>query len=115
VAFSIEVRPGAGHVVLAVTGDVDIATAPQLRARLADTLGRWPGVVVDLDGVGFLDSTGLGVLVAAYNKAAAMGCTLVLARPRTIVRNALRLVQVDTVIGVYGTLAAAVAAATGPV
>lgn len=108
--FGIEVRPEPGYAVLAVRGDVDIATAPDLRARLADTLGSFPAVVVDLADVPFMDSTGLGVLVAAYNRAAAAGCVLVLARPQQIVRNALRLVQIDTVIDVYATLDAAVAA-----
>ena len=109
-AFAIESQPAGSHIVLAVRGDVDIASAPALRKRLADTVGRWPAVVVDLADVPFMDSTGLGVLVAAHNRAAAAGCVLVVARPQQIVRNALRLVQVDTVVDVYDTLDAAVTA-----
>jgi anti-anti-sigma factor len=109
-AFTIEAEVIGPHVVLAVRGDVDIATAPVLRDRLAETLGRHTAVVVDLGAVGFMDSTGLGVLVAAYNRAAAAGCALVLARPQRIVHNALRLVQVDTVIDVYDSVEAALAA-----
>jgi anti-sigma B factor antagonist len=110
--FSVEAEPGPGHVVLAVHGDVDLATAPVLRERLADgDVQACPAVVVDLGDVPFLDSTGLGVLVAAYNRAAGGGRALVLARPQRIVRNALRLVQVDTVVDVYDSLDAAVAAA----
>jgi anti-sigma B factor antagonist len=110
VAFAIEAAPDGRHVVLAVHGDVDIATAPTLRETLAQTITRYDGVVVDLEGVPFLDSTGLGVLVAAYHKAATTGCRVVLARPQRIVKNALRLVQVDAVIDVYDDLAAALAA-----
>ena len=109
-AFAIEAFPEGRHVVLAVRGDVDIATAGALREELAATIGEYEGVVVDLDDVGFLDSTGLGVLVAAYNKAAGAGRKVVLARPQRIVKNALRLVQVDTVIDVYDDLDAAKAA-----
>lgn len=108
--FAIEAFPEGRHVVLAVRGDVDIATAGELRDELATTITKYDGVVVDLDDVPFLDSTGLGVLVAAYNKAASEGCRVVLARPQRIVKNALRLVQVDAVIDVFDDLAAAKAA-----
>jgi anti-sigma B factor antagonist len=108
-AFAIEDRPGTAWVVLAVNGDVDIATAPELRTRLARAVDGHPAVVVDLAAVGFMDSTGLGVLVAAYNRAAAAGRRLVIARPQRIVRNALHLVQVDSVIDVYDSLDDAVA------
>lgn len=107
-AFAIEVLPSGRGVVLAVRGDVDIATAPALRERLAEAVASHDRVVVDLAAVPFLDSTGLGVLVAAYNRASSSGCVLVLARPQRIVKNALRLVQVDTVIDVFDTLEDAV-------
>lgn len=110
-AFAIEASPAGRTVVLAVSGDVDIATAPALRACLADAVTTYERVVVDLGAVPFLDSTGLGVLVAAHNRARVAGGTLVVARPQRIVRNALRLVQVDTVIDVFDTLDAALAPA----
>lgn len=109
-AFAIDSTEDGDRVVLAVRGDVDIATAPALRAGLAAAVERYPVVVVDLRDVGFMDSTGLGILVASYNRAAARGGQLVVARPQRIVRNALRLVQVDHVIDVYDTLDAAIAA-----
>ncbi len=112
-AFAIEASPAGRVVVLAVRGDVDIATAPKLRDRLADAVGLYEGIVVDLGDVPFLDSTGLGVLVAAQNRAKTEGSSLVIARPQRIVRNALRLVQVDTVIDVYASLDEALAA-VGP-
>jgi anti-anti-sigma factor len=109
-AFAIDATRAGQHVVLAVRGDVDIATAPTLRERLVAALTDAGSLVVDLDGVGFMDSTGLGVLVSAHNRALAAGIPMVLARPQRIVRNALRLVQVDTVIDVYDSLDAALAA-----
>jgi anti-sigma B factor antagonist len=109
-AFGIDAVTAGDHVVLAVRGDVDLATAPLLRERIADVLAGAHSVVVDLGGVGFMDSTGLGVLAAAHHRAGALGVTLVLARPQRIVRNALRLVGVDLVVGVYDTVDAALAA-----
>ena len=63
-------RQQDGWTVLTVSGEIDIATAPSLRERLhallADDKRR---LVIDLDDVGFLDSTALGVLVGALKRA----------------------------------------------
>jgi anti-sigma B factor antagonist len=59
-----------GLVVLAVHGEVDVATAPQLRERLVAIMSAGNShVVLDLQGVGFLDSTGLGVIVGCLKRA----------------------------------------------
>ncbi|MDQ2782483.1 STAS domain-containing protein [Lapillicoccus sp.] len=53
-----------GLTVVRVEGEVDVYTAPQLRERLdAEIEAGRHDLVVDLSGVGFMDSTGLGVLV----------------------------------------------------
>src|SRR5262249_47815332 len=55
-----------GWNVLSVTGEVDAYTSPMLRDRLSRIMaGGQYRIVVDLEGVGFMDSTGLGVLVSA--------------------------------------------------
>ena len=52
------------HTVLKVTGEVDVYTAPRLREKLVELVSQGrTQIVVDLEGVEFLDSTGLGVLV----------------------------------------------------
>jgi anti-sigma B factor antagonist len=53
-----------GRTVVQVVGEIDVYTAPQLRERLDAEIdaGRYD-LVVDLSGVSFMDSTGLGVLV----------------------------------------------------
>lgn len=66
--FGIQEHKVGDIPVLAVTGEIDVATAPELRAHLAEHEGDETLVVVDLSAVGFLDSTALGVLVAALRK-----------------------------------------------
>lgn len=60
---------GDDRTILAVRGDVDIATAPAMRTRLLEAINSGvPQVVVDLSDVDFMDSTGLGVLVGALKR-----------------------------------------------
>jgi anti-sigma B factor antagonist len=56
-------------IVLTVEGEVDVYTAPLLRQKLVELADGGPRrIVVNLEPVEFLDSTGLGVLVAALNR-----------------------------------------------
>jgi len=60
------------RAVVAATGQVDLATAPELAAVLAEAIeSGTPELVVDLRGVDFLDSAGIGVLVEAARTATA--------------------------------------------
>lgn len=65
-----------GRIVLALTGEVDIATAPYLRAVLLSTLRRGVDVELDLRDVGFMDSQGVAVIAAAARIARATGTPL---------------------------------------
>jgi anti-sigma B factor antagonist len=70
--LSFEVRPvGVTHTVVAVAGEVDMATAPQLEDCVLAQGDR--DVTVDLSGVGFIDSAGLGALVHVANALRAAG------------------------------------------
>src|SRR3712207_9166682 len=61
-------------VVVQVAGEIDVYTAASLREKLADLIDAdHTDVVVDLTGVTFMDSTGLGVLVGALKKVRGYG------------------------------------------
>jgi anti-anti-sigma factor len=74
--------------IVMLTGEVDLSTLPELRACLAPLEGR---VIVDLYGVSFLDSSGIGVLVAARKALSSNGGDLMLRSPRYGVRRVLEL------------------------
>lgn len=59
-----------GAVVVVVSGEIDLATAPRLRAAVTDAAERLAGrrLVVDLAGVRFLGSAGMAVLAAAADR-----------------------------------------------
>ena len=79
-----------GRPVVVVQGEIDLATAPQLRDQLARAIHRHPAatVVVDLDGVTVLDDSGLGVLLGAAGAARTGGgeLELVASSPALIAR-----------------------------
>jgi anti-anti-sigma factor len=65
-AAALEVRDrwDGGTVTVTVTGEIDVSTAGVFSARLAEAAGRHPErLVIDMAGVGFLDSAGLSCLV----------------------------------------------------
>lgn len=66
--------------VIAVHGEVDFDTAPALRTALMDAIDEHPewDLVVDLEGVDFIDSAGLGVLTGGLERARAGGGDLAL-------------------------------------
>jgi anti-anti-sigma factor len=62
--LSFRIRTQGDTVIVAVAGDVDLASAPELGEELSSHAGGH--LVVDLSAVEFLDSTGIDVLVRAY-------------------------------------------------
>ena len=72
-----------------MAGEIDARTAPDLRAQLHHVIDAHPGevVTVDLSGLEFMDSTGLGVLIGAQKRARQQaGDIALLAVPPPIVR-----------------------------
>lgn len=68
-AFGVTEECRNGTSVVTVSGEVDVATAPALRDCVERVVERDEGaVVVDLLGVTFIDSTGLGVLIGAHRR-----------------------------------------------
>lgn len=68
-----------GWTILAVTGELDLHTSPQLKRALSDVIGEGPThVALDLSGVPFMDSSCLGVLVGGLKRARENGGELAL-------------------------------------
>ena len=67
--LGLDVTDHDGTTVLAVRGEVDVYTAPRLREKLVELVAQGKyRIVVDLEAVDFLDSTGLGVLVGGLKR-----------------------------------------------
>lgn len=80
--LKIDVSEKDGIVTLKLNGEVDVYTAPKLKSRLIDLVdqGKFK-IIVDLEDVDFMDSSGLGVLVGglkrvrSHDGAIALVCT----------------------------------------
>jgi anti-sigma B factor antagonist len=104
--LSIEVSAAGEVCVVALTGEIDAASVGGLLGRV-DDLAASGSVehVLDLGGVTFLDSSGLGALVALRRRLEADRGALVLACDNEVVLRLLRLTSLDTVLPVYKTVA----------
>ena len=103
--FTAQASDRDGWAVLTVHGEVDIATAPVLRERLHALLGEGQShLVIDLDDVGFLDSTALGVLVGTLKRSRTDGgdVRLVCTQPR--IRKVLEITRLDKSFELYETV-----------
>jgi len=99
--FHLEsIAAGGDRAVLRIDGDIDACTAPHLRERVIDLAGHGTvHVIADLRRVGFLDSAGLGALVAARKELRGRAGSLML------VTGTGRIVQVLRITGLTGAFA----------
>lgn len=96
--------------IVEVSGEVDVYSASVLREKLADLIdANHTDLVVDLTGVGFLDSTGLGVLVGALKKVRGFGGRLQLIIDQEKVMKVFRITALTQVFTIHDTLEAALA------
>ncbi|WDZ87296.1 STAS domain-containing protein [Micromonospora cathayae] len=88
-------------VVLTPVGELDMSTVGELETALTAALAR-PGLrecLVDLAEVGFLDSTGLRVLIDGLTLAGERGVVLRVANPRPAVERVLRITSIGPLLG----------------
>lgn len=101
-------RTSGARTVVQVTGEIDVYTAPLLREELASLIdAEHQELVVDLTGVGFLDSTGLGVLVGALKKVRTLGGDLQLVISSEKVLKVFRITALTQVFTIHESLDAA--------
>ena len=103
-----------GIEVIDVQGEIDMYTAPRLRELLIDLVSQGSyQLVVNLDEVGFLDSTGLGVLVGGLRRVRAHDGSLDLVCTREPILKIFRVTGLTEVFGIYQTVDQAIAARKG--
>lgn len=96
---------GSRTAVVRLDGRLDLLSAASVKLRLAQEVadGRRQ-IVVDLEAVDFIDSSGLGALISGLKAARVAGGDLRIARPREQARTVLRLTTLDRVLRGYETV-----------
>ena len=103
-----------GIEVIDVAGTIDIDTAPRLRELLIDLVSRDNyQLIVNLERVEFLDSTGLGVLVGGLKRVRAHDGSLDLACTHERILKLFRITGLTNVFAIHDTVDQAIAATKG--
>jgi anti-anti-sigma factor len=103
-ALEVAVEELEGIPVVRASGELDLATIPEVRAIVSTIMERRPRTLVfDFDGITYLDSSGLGILVSAKKRLGEYGGELVIISSASCVRKALQLSGLEKIIRVFDT------------
>lgn len=104
-----------GVSIIAIEGEVDLACSPELRDILhAHAEAKRPALLLDFEGVGYVDSSGLATLVEYVKLAQEFGGKFALAAVTERVRTILDLVRLSEVFPIFRTVAEAKVALAAP-
>jgi anti-sigma B factor antagonist len=113
VNLNLSTRPEVGsqgeRTVVEVGGEIDVSTAPRLREQLVDlvTNGKYH-LVIDLERVDFLDSTGLGVLVGGLKRVKTHDGSLHLVCTQDRILTIFRITGLTKIFPIHASVAEAV-------
>ncbi len=104
--FAIELeRMDATTVVVAVHGEVDLFTAPEFKAHVAEAVrSGYDTLVIDFSEANFLDSSSLGVLIGAHRKQTRRGGSLIIACDQERILKVLRITGLDSVFRIVASV-----------
>lgn len=105
IEIRLEKRSEGAWTVLGVAGEIDLFSAPQLKDQIAELIGEQGGrLLVNLENVSFMDSTGLGVLLGALKRLKERDGSLALVCPPGPVHRVLTLTGLHKVFPIYESL-----------
>lgn len=105
IEIRLETRSEGSWTVVDVAGEIDLFSAPQLKERIAQLIGEGTDrLLVNLEKVGFMDSTGLGVLLGALKRVKERDGSLAIVCPPGPVHRVLTLTGLHKVFSIYESL-----------
>lgn len=96
--FSVTIEPGAERDLVRVVGELDLATVGELRQATEQLVASGRTAFFDLEGLTFVDSTGLRYFVGLYQAAQRDGFAFTMSRPRHRVFRAFEVTTLDTLL-----------------
>lgn len=112
--LDLKVHKQGDHAVLEVAGEIDVYTAPKLREKLIELVNEGSfHLVVDLERVDFLDSTGLGVLVGGLKRVRNHDGSLELVCTQDKILKIFRITGLTKVFPIHDSVADAITGSVG--
>ncbi|MCW2868203.1 MAG: anti-anti-sigma factor [Marmoricola sp.] len=106
--LSLETREVGSRTIVSVGGEIDVYTAPKLRDQITELVSDdRHDLLIDLEGVDFLDSTGLGVLVGGLKKVRAQDGSMELICSQDRLLKIFRITGLAKVFTIHDSQAAA--------
>ena len=108
--LTLATRDADGKTIVAVGGEIDVYTAPKLRDKITELVAAGVyDLVIDMEKVDFLDSTGLGVLVGGLKKVRAHDGSMRLICNQERLLKIFRITGLAKVFAIHGSQADALA------
>lgn len=105
--LTLVTREADGATIVAVEGEIDVYSAPKLRDKITELVAAGTyDIVIDMEGVEFLDSTGLGVLVGGLKKVRAHSGSLDLVCSQDRLLKIFRITGLSKVFTIHPSLEA---------
>jgi len=105
VDIKIDLKEANELPVIEVTGEVDVYTAPKLKSRILSLIDNQQySMIIDLNGVDFMDSSGLGVLVGGLKRVGPHEGNIALVLNRPNILKIFKITGLDKVFKIYGSV-----------
>ncbi|KQY58124.1 anti-sigma B factor antagonist [Aeromicrobium sp. Root495] len=103
--LALATRSAPPFEIIEVGGEIDVYTAPRLREAVVEAVDRGATrLVIDVEKVDFLDSTGLGVLVGALKRVRADGGSLDIVCTQERILKIFQITGLDKVFGLHASV-----------
>ena len=105
VELRTKVKEAGGYPVIELKGEIDLSTSPVFKEKVYEIIESGKkDIVIDLSGLEFMDSTGLGVLVAALKKTSMEGGSIRLVCNKKSIIKIFTITGLDKVFTIYNNL-----------
>lgn len=103
--LDVKMERDGDNCTISLKGEVDVYTSPSFKERLVKTIDEGCSrIVVDLEGVDFIDSSGLGVLVSGLRRVKENGGSIRLICTREPILKVFRITGLDRVFPIFGSI-----------
>ena len=101
----IDIQRSKQGLVVSPKGEIDLGRSPSLRGQLGTLVAEGPGrIVIDLSGVGYMDSSGVATLVEALQQCRSANISLTLCCLQDRVRSIFEIARLDMVFTIADSL-----------